>query len=179
MMIINLESDRLFLRPFKINDATRVQELAGNKEVAETTLGIPHPYPIEAAKNWITHHPILIENGTFPLAIILKGEDLLIGTMTIRVEKEHRKGELAYWIGKDYWGNGYATEAAKEVVRFGFDVLKLNRIWAKAMSKNTPSTSLMQKIGMKKEGTLKQDIFKSEAHEDVDIYGIIKSEWFR
>ena len=177
MLTLNLETDRLKLRPFKIDDATRVQELAGNSEVAETTLGIPHPYPIEAAKNWINHQPVLIENGTFPLAIVLKDDGVLIGTMTIRVDKEHRKGELAYWVGKDYWGKGYATEAAKEVVRFGFEVLSLHRIWAKAMSRNPTSTRVMQKVGMRKEGTLKQDIFKSETYEDVDIYGIIKSDY--
>src|SRR5690625_1355047 len=123
-----------------MDDANRVQELAGNKEVAKTTLGIPHPYSIEAAEQWIKQHPNMIKNSTFPFAIVLKSENILIGTMTIRVNNTHKKAELAYWVGREYWGYGYATEAAKEIVRYGFEVLNLNRIWAKAMSKNPASS---------------------------------------
>lgn len=172
-----LQSVRLILRPFSMDDATRVQKLAGNKEVAKTTLGIPHPYPIEAAESWIENHPKMMKNGVFPFAIELKSEKLLIGTITIRINEVHKKGELAYWVGKEYWGNGYGTEAAKEMVRYGFEELKLNRIWAMAMSKNPASTKVMENVGMKKEGVLKQDIIKSGVFEDSDIYGLIKSDY--
>lgn len=172
-----MKTDRLILRPFTIEDATRVQELAGNIDVAKTTLGIPHPYTIEAAEQWIKNHPKVEKTGTFPFAIVLKTEDVLIGTMTIRVNDTHKKAELAYWVGKEYWGNGYATEAAKEIVRYGFENLNLNRIWAKAMSKNPTSIKVMINVGMKKEGVLKQDIVKFGVFEDSDIYGLTKSDY--
>ncbi|MGG1290461.1 GNAT family N-acetyltransferase [Bacillus smithii] len=171
-MILNLETDRLILRPFVMDDAARVQELAGDKKIAKTTLGMPHPYPIEAAENWIKNHPKLMEEGTvYPLAMMIKDKNELIGTMTLRVDKQHHKGELAYWVGKDYRGNGYATEAAKRMVTFGFEVLRLNRIWAMAMSKNPASVKVMKNVGMKYEGTLKQHIYQYGVYEDVDIYG--------
>lgn len=176
-MLITMKTGRLILRPFTIDDATRVQELAGNKDVAKTTLGIPHPYPIEAAEQWIKNHPKMMKNGVFPFAIVLKAEDILIGTMTIRINDTHKKGELAYWVGKEYWGNGYATEAAKEIVRYGFENLNLNRIWAKAMSKNPASSKVMMNVGMKKEGVLKQDTMKLGVFEDSDIYGLTKSDY--
>ncbi|MBJ8031343.1 GNAT family N-acetyltransferase [Bacillus cereus group sp. N21] len=91
---------------------------------------------------------------------MLKDENILIGTMTLRIDKQHNKGELAYWLGKDYWGKGYATESAKRVMDFGFCELNLNRIWAPAMSKNQASTQVMKKIGITYEWTLKQDILK-------------------
>lgn len=176
-MLITLKTDRLILRPFTIDDATRVQELAGNKDVANTTLSIPHPYPIKAAEQWIKNHPQMIKNGIFPFAIVLKYEDVLIGTMTIRINDTHKKGELAYWVGKEYWGNGYATEATKEIVKYGFKNLNLNRIWAKAMSKNPASSKVMINVGMEKEGVLKQDILKSGVFEDSDMYGLTKSDY--
>lgn len=172
-----METNRLILRPFTIDDANRVQELAGNEDVAKTTLGIPHPYPIEVAEKWIKNHSKMMEDGIFPFAIVIKAEDILIGTMTIRINETHKKAELAYWVGKEYWGNGYATEAAKEIVRYGFENLNLNRIWAKAMTKNTASSKVMINVGMKKEGVLKQDIIKSGVFEDSDIYGLTRSDY--
>lgn len=172
-----LETDRLILRPFTMDDVARVQELAGNKDVAKTTLGIPHPYTLEVAKSWIENHPGMVKNGTLPFAIVLRTESVIVGTMTIRVNEAHKKGELAYWVGKEYWGNGYATEAAKEIVRYSFEDLNLNRVWAMAMSKNPASVKVMINVGMKKEGVLKQDVIKFGVFEDSDIYGLIKSDY--
>lgn len=176
-MLLTLETNRLILRSFTIDDAKRVQELTSNKDVAKTTLGIPHPYPIEAAEEWINNHPTMRNNGIFPFAIVLKTQDILIGTITIRVDKTHKKAELAYWIGKEYWGNGYATEAAKEIVKYSFESLYLNRIWGKTMAKNPASSKVMMNVGMRKEGLLKQDIFQSGVFEDIHIYGLTKSDY--
>lgn len=176
-MKLLLETERLYLRPYSIEDAPRAQSLAGDKELAETTF-LPHPYTLEAAEDWIRNHPKLIKNReAFPFAVILKCEDELIGTMTLRVDKLHHKGELAYWIGKDYWNKGYATEAAKKVVDFGFNEQHLNRIWAPVMSKNKASGKVMQKVGLQYEGTLKQDILRWGTYEDVDVFGILKEHY--
>lgn len=175
-MLSILETDRLLLRAYEKEDASQAQVLAGDKDVAETTF-LPHPYTLEMAENWISTHPELIQNGeAFPFAVVLKEEDRLIGTMTLRVDKLHNKGELAYWVGKDYWNLGYATEAAKKVIEFGFEEQNLNRIWAPVMSKNTASGKLMQKVGLKYEGTLKQDIIRWDEYQDVDVYGLLKED---
>ncbi|WP_047980509.1 GNAT family N-acetyltransferase [Ornithinibacillus contaminans] len=158
MLARKLYPERLILRAFTMEDATRVQELAGGKEVAKTTLGIPHPYSIEAATSWIENHPAMMANGIFPFAIVLKGENSLIGTMALRINQAHNKGELAFWVGKEYWGNGFATEAAREIVRYGFEELKLNKLWAMAMSKYPASSKVMEKVGIKREGVLRQGI---------------------
>ncbi|WP_240468666.1 GNAT family N-acetyltransferase [Gracilibacillus sp. YIM 98692] len=127
-MLQEIETEHLVLRPYDLSDAPRAQKLGDDKAIAETTF-IPYPYTIEKVEDWIKKHSSLIENGdAYPLAVILKSEKQLIGTMTIRVDKNHNKGELAYWIGKDYWGKGYATEASKKILEFGFNELNLNRI---------------------------------------------------
>lgn len=94
--------------------------------------------------------------------------------MTLRIDKLHNKGELAYWIGKAYWNKGYATEAARRLVDFGFKKQELNRIWAPVMSKNQASGKVMQKVGLEYEGTLKQDILRWGKYEDVDVFGLLK-----
>ncbi|MBA2174872.1 GNAT family N-acetyltransferase [Halobacillus locisalis] len=176
-MLPFLETERLLLRAYELKDARQAQVLAGDKDLAETTF-LPHPYTLETAGNWISSHPKLIENReAFPFAVILKGEDQLIGTMTLRVDDLHNKGELAYWIGKDYWNNGYATEASKIVIDFGFKKQNLNRIWAPVMTKNKASGKVMQKVGLKYEGTLKQDILRWDEYEDVDVFGLLKEDY--
>ncbi|MBM7601667.1 RimJ/RimL family protein N-acetyltransferase [Virgibacillus halotolerans] len=174
-MLSILQTDRLILRSYKVSDAPTAQKLAGERGLAETTF-LPHPYTLEAAKEWIQGHSKLIEAGSaYPFAVTMESTKELIGTMTIRVDKLHNKGELAYWIGRPYWGKGYATEAAQLIIDFGFNELNLNRIWAPIMSKNKASCKVMEKVGMSYEGTIKQDILRWGQYEDVDIYGLLKA----
>lgn len=79
-MISNLQTEDLILRPLKFSDTPRFPELAGDTAVAETSLDTPHPYPLEAAENWIRNHPKLIDNGN----VFLIDNEELIGTITIR-----------------------------------------------------------------------------------------------
>ncbi|MGJ9458347.1 GNAT family N-acetyltransferase [Oceanobacillus sp. CF4.6] len=176
-MYYTLQSKRLILRPYELKDAPRVQKLANVKELAETTF-LPHPYTLEMAESWIKTHSSIIEDGdAYPFAVILENEKELVGTMTLRVDKSHNKGELAYWVGKEYWGKGYATEAAKEVIDFGFNRLNLNRMWAPIMSKNVASGKVLKNAGLTYEGTLRQEILRWGQYEDTDIYGALKNEY--
>lgn len=176
-MDIKLESRRLIIEPFTWNDAYRITELANNKELA-SILGLPHPYEMKIAQEWILAHPQLISEGTeFPLRIILKESHEIIGTITLRVDKANNKGELGYWIGKTFWGNGFATEAVTQMISFGFIELGLNRIWASAISRNEYSKKVLEKVGLQKEGTLKQHRLLGNTYEDVDVYGLIKAEY--
>ncbi|MCP3033624.1 GNAT family N-acetyltransferase, partial [Halobacillus sp. A1] len=72
---------------------------------------------------------------------------------------------------------GYATEASKIVIDFGFKEQKLNRIWAPVMSKNKASGKVMQKVGLQYEGTLKQDILRWDEYVDVDVFGLLKEDY--
>lgn len=86
-------------------------------------------------------------------------------------------GELGYWIGKNYWGKGFATEAVNRMIQFGFIELGLNRIWASAISRNRSSIKVLEKSGLRKEGTLRKNRLLLNTYEDVDVYGILKTEY--
>lgn len=176
-MLINFGTNRLLLRLFEPSDAGVVQELAGEEEVARTTLSIPHPYPDGAAKAWIERTREASEKGDiYAFALVKKEDTALIGCVSLRVSKHHNHAELAYWVGKPFWGQGFATEAAQEIVKFGFDDLKLNRIFAAAMTNNPGSYKVMIKIGMKHEGTFPQHVMKWGEYQDLVFYGTVKSE---
>ncbi|MGE5412297.1 MAG: GNAT family N-acetyltransferase [Clostridiales bacterium] len=174
-----IELERIILRPFSFADAKEVQSLAGEEAVDRTTLNIPHPYLDGMAEQWIGTHKSDFENCKGAVfAIVLKGSQKLCGAIGLSsIDMHYERAELGYWIGVPYWGQGYCTEAAKEVVRFGFEDLKLNRIYAQYFSANTASGRVMQKIGMQREGCLRQHVKKYDKFMDIVCYAILKDEW--
>jgi len=173
-----LSSNRLYLRAFNKNDDEVVCTLAGAHEVADTTLRIPHPYKIEMAEAWIdSHKELILKNIEYPFAICLKEKDLFIGVVALLPNMEFNNAELGYWIGKPYRNRGYATEAAAEILRYGFMDLNYHRIYAHYFSRNHASGRVLQKIGMKYEGKMHQHILKNYKYEDLDFYGLLKSDY--
>lgn len=175
-----LETERLILRPFRLSDAGDVQRLAGAAEISATTLDIPHPYPRGAAEEWIrSHRPTFEEGLGVHFAITLRETETLVGAIGLLITPRHNRAELGYWIGVPYWNNGYATEAVRAVVAYGFRVLGLHRICANHFPRNPASGRVMQKAGMTLEGTLRQHVKKGTAYEDLVTYGLLRDEFMR
>jgi RimJ/RimL family protein N-acetyltransferase len=175
-----IRTERLVLRPFTPADAPDVQRLAGDRDIAATTATIPHPYPDGAAEAWIATHPEkLRSNEGVTFAVVRREDGALAGCIGLVLQPEHERAELGYWIGKPYWGLGYATEAARAVLRYGFETLGLNRVYANYMGSNPASGRVMQKIGMVREGCKRQHTKKWGALDDLVMYGILHEEWQR
>ncbi len=173
-----LRTPRLLLRPFTLADAADVQRLAGAREIASTTGVIPHPYEDGMAELWIaTHAPALAEGRSITYAITLAETGPLCGAIGLSLAPEHQRAELGYWIGVPYWGRGYCTEAALAVRDLGFGELGLHRIEAVHLARNPASGRVMQKIGMRHEGTLREHVLKWGVFETIECYAILRSEW--
>jgi [ribosomal protein S5]-alanine N-acetyltransferase len=173
-----LTTPRLILRPFALTDAGRVQELAGHRAIADTTLNIPHPYPAGAAEQWIaTHQPQFDEGKLCNFAIVERATGELVGAIGLGISPRDENAELGYWIGQPYWGRGYCTEAAGAVVEYGFRELKLHRIHSRHFQRNPASGRVMQKIGMTREGVQRQHVKKWDRFEDLVTYGLLRDEW--
>ena len=172
-----VETERLILRPFTLNDAPEVQRLANDRDISSNT-NLAYPYEDGMAEQWINSQQGSFERGEIINFAITHGkEGYLIGSIGLVIDKENEKAELGYWIGKPYWNKGYCTEAARAVANYGFMVVGLNRIFAKYFSRNPASGRVMQKIGMKHEGTLRQDSKKNGIFEDHEYYGLLNSDW--
>ncbi|HVE72549.1 MAG TPA: GNAT family protein [Thermoanaerobaculia bacterium] len=169
-----LRTARLTLRPFTLDDAPAVQGLCGAYEVALNTLLIPHPYPDGAAEQWISMHGEHYEQNRVHHFAIDDGQ--LVGAMGL-VMKGDGIAEIGYWIGVPFWGRGYATEAAREVVRYGFEDCGLARIYAGHFSRNPASGKVLAKAGMKHEGTLRHHAHKWGEYLDLVMYGILRDEF--
>lgn len=104
----------------------------------------------------------------------------MVGTAGLReIDQEQGQAEMGFWISMDLWVRGYATEAANALLQFGFETPKLNRIYAHHMLRNPASGRVLQKIGMKQEGVLRERVRKWDVFEDVAILSIIRKEWLR
>lgn len=176
-----LETARLLLRRLKLGDAPVISKLAGRREIADTTISIPHPYSEEQARKWIASH--IGPKGTSKeiiFAIMLKTSGQLIGTVGLReIDPEHSKAEMGCWIAVEEWGKGYAVEASSAVLRFGFEELQLNRIYAHHMVRNPASGHVLEKLGMRKEGLVRQPVRKWGVFEDVVLLAMLRKDWVK
>lgn len=175
ILLPTLETARLKLRPFGIEDAGRVQELAGDYEVAKTTLNIPHPYGDGVAEQWIsTHQQQFADSKGITLCIEMKENNEVVGAIGLEVNKRHKRAEMGYWIGIPYWGRGICTEASTRVIEYGFSDLGCYKILGFHFQSNPASGKVMKKSGMQLEGTFKDYFFKDGAFLTVDVYSIIR-----
>ena len=175
-----LETQRLILRPFELTDARAVQRLAGEYAIADTTLNIPHPYEDGMAEQWIgTHQPQFEAGELANFAVTLREPGELVGAIGLVINRRFDRAELGYWIGVPYWGCGYCTEAGHAVLRYGFTDLNLNRIHAYHLSRNPASGRVMEKLGMTREGRLRQHVKKWDKYEDLVEYGLVRQDWMK
>jgi len=173
-----LQTERLTLRGLLLSDAPVVKKLAGDREIAYNTLLIPHPYEEGFAERWIAERQIEFQkNGALTFGILLDKSNTLCGVIGLVTSRIHSHGELGYWVGVQHWNQGYCSEAAAAVVNYGFEALRLNRIWAAHFSRNRASGRVLQKLGMTHEGCLREHISKWGQYLDVEQYGILRSEW--
>lgn len=173
-----LTTTRLNLRPFALADAPDVQRLAGDRAIAEMTASIPHPYPDGAAEEWIGTHQEAFDKGIgVCFAIVEKQQNALVGSISLMKISAGHQAELGYWIGKPFWSNGYCTEAAREVVCYGFEQRGLVRIHACHIGRNPASGRILQKLGMQQEGCRRRHVRRWDCLEDLEMYGILKEDW--
>jgi len=170
-----LRSNRLTLRGFALADAPRVQTLAGQIEIADTTLAIPHPYEDGLAEAWITGHEAAFSDGRAVAFAITRARDAsLVGAISLVSIEAGHQAELGYWIGVPYWNRGYCTEAAQMVLDYAFGELGLIRVYARHLARNPASGRVLTKLGFLHEGTRRKHVKKWNAFEDVEDYGIVR-----
>ncbi len=145
-----IKTQRLLLRPLKAGDKPVINALAGNWNVAKTTLSIPHPYSIEMAEEWIEFtHTNFLNGAAATYAICDKNAGSLLGAITlIKSESGEATYELGYWVGEPYWNQGYATEAVGAMIKHAFKHLAANKITATHLDSNTASGKVMLKNQM-------------------------------
>lgn len=174
---VQLRTERLLLRAYEEFDVPKIVPSLGAWEVVVNTLRVPYPYTEHDAREYVKaglNQEVQTRFGIFDLQT---GE--LYGGISLMPEEQHQRAEIGYWIAQPYWGKGYATEAARVIVRYGFETLKLNRIYAGVFEGNSSSVHVLEKLGFQYEGTLRKHYFKWGKFLDNISYGMLAEDWSR
>ncbi len=174
-----LETKRLVLRQMTMDDLDFYFKHFSIKEIEEGS-GYPAPKDLGAAREEVQRFIVdLFENGLgYRWGIAKRGEDDLIGTCGYYLwNREARKAVIGYDLEPDYWGQGIMTEALAEIIRFGFKDMNLNRVQVSTAPWNERSMRLIQRLGFKREGILRDNfIFKGRFQDDV-MFSLLRREW--
>jgi ribosomal-protein-alanine N-acetyltransferase len=162
------------LRRFIASDAERVELLAGEREVAETTAFIPHPYPRGGATGWIATHGPAAAAGVEYTYAITDHSGLIVGAIGLRPLRGERE-TIGYWVGKPYWGRGYASAGAQAVIVLAFELLDLDAVTASHLARNAASGRVMEKCGMRLVRRERRD--HRGRLEDFCVLSITREEW--
>jgi RimJ/RimL family protein N-acetyltransferase len=171
----SLQTERLRLRPFVADDADTLVQLADTPEIAATTLSIPHPYSMIAAKNWIVGLPHLYRTGSaIHYAICLLESKQMIGAIALReIDRKNGNAELEFWLGQAWRKQGYASEALQQALDFAFRRLKLHRIYAFHFTEDLVSAKFLKKHGFALEGVLREAVRKTTNYQDLSLSGLL------
>lgn len=176
--IPEISTTRLKLRPFLPSDAKEIQRQAGNPKIAEMTGTVPHPYLDGMAESWMGLHAGWFQDKKqVTWAIEVQATQKLVGCISFGLNQEHQRAEMGYWMGEEFWGNGYCTEAAIAGIEYVFEKCEMNKITSRYKSINPASGRIMIKAGMKQEGVLRDDFHREGKFLDIVVYGLLKREW--
>jgi len=176
--IPQIKTARLELRAFVVEDAQRVQALAGDPKVSALTSNIPHPYRDGMAETWIAQHDEWAAAGrSYVWAICRQGE--LAGAISLTDVAPAHQAELGFWLGRCAWGKGFMTEAAQAVVAHAFRNLGQARLYSSHFASNVGSGRVLEKVGFRKEGVQRKHLFKDGEFHDRALYGLLDEEWVK
>lgn len=177
---MKLDTERLVLRPLKESDEADLYPIFNDPEVTHNLL-ISYPYPRQRMLPWIRERiEAYRHRERYVFAMELKESRKVIGVCgLVAVTWEHMNAELIYWLGKSHWNKGYVTEAARRMIRFGFEDLGLERISVGCFARNTASSRVIEKLEFQPEGRVRHEFLKDGEYLDAIHYGMIREEYLK
>lgn len=174
----SLSTQRLLLSQLEAADIPLIVSYANNRKVTQYTKNIPFPYAEKDAVFWLNlANNGIAEGSKYIWAIRNPATKAFMGGVGLHVSATHQHAELGYWIAEPFWGHGYVSEAVGAVIKFAFETVGLARVCAHHISANEGSGRVMEKNGMKFEGTLRQHMCKAGQLHDIKCYGILREEF--
>lgn len=173
-----LTTSNLRLRQIRLSDISSLLSYCNNKKISDQIINIPYPYREEDAVYRINFVLQGFKNKErYVFAISLKDREELIGEIGLHIDKGNNCAQVGYWIAEPFWGKGIATEALAAILKFGFETLQLNKIYATHYPENAPSGKVMLKNKMVKEAEMRAHYKIDGVYKDVIQYRLTKKEY--
>lgn len=170
-----LQTQRLVLRPFTLDDASAVTAILRDAEVSRWMSATPWPYPDGAAEEYIrTQCSEAAEQQTLNRAIVCDGA--YIGCVGLKRAPEHQRAYLGYYIGQRWWGRGFATEAVERIVQFAFEELACVRLDSSCCKNNIGSANVLRKVGFRYEGSRRCRFLRHDVWHDESLFGLLAAD---
>ncbi len=164
------------LEPISLAHADAVQALASDPLIAATS-NVPHPYPVDGATTWIRHTLAQRELG-YEVNFAVLDSDLLVGVCgVLNIGGTPKRGELGYWIGVPFWHRGYASVAARELVRTVFEQHGLDELYSSCLVRNPASFRVLEKTGFRHVGYGTHPNSKWGPEDRFAMFELTKQEW--
>lgn len=177
-LLPELHTGRLLLRRMERSDFADMFDYAGREDTSRYLVWTPHPSP-EYTRSYLTMIGRYYRKGQFfDWAIVERSSGRMIGTCGFtKLDLQNRVGEIGYVLNPTRHGKGYATEAVKRILEYGFGELQLNRVEGRYMVENIPSRRVMERCGFTYEGVLRQSMLIKGQYRDIGICSIMKEEF--
>lgn len=175
-----LHTRRLTLRPFTMGDLDPVWAYQRLPEVAEHMLWEPRDLAQVrvAVERMVREDRLAREGDCLSLAVAGRDSGVLVGQVElVWLSERHRQGEIGYVLDPRHQGAGLATEAVREVLRLGFEGLRLHRVVGRCSAANSASAALLERVGMRREAHFRQNALVKNAWRDEYVYALLRSEW--
>lgn len=178
MQMLPIHTNNYTLRSISHEDAVNLFEIMGDAETMKYITSHPVQSIEEMEEKINTHLENFQLEKEIPWVIIDNKNERVIGMFRFhKVNMWHRKAEMGVAIHRDYQRKGLMTELMPEILRYGFEILELNRIVGDIFADNTGSRKILEKFGFKKEGVLRQTDFDGENFHDTVVYSMLRSEY--
>ena len=176
--LIQLHTERLFIRPLEHTDAQALFAVFSDPKVMRHWSGAAWNSLDQASQKIAQYDKALRENESIGLAIATVDTNTVIGTCSLfHLDEQCRRAEIGYGLASASWGKGYMHEALITLIKFGFEVLDLNRIEADIDPRNLASIRSVERLGFVKEGHLRERWIVEGEISDSNIYGLLRRDW--
>ncbi|MHB8380702.1 MAG: GNAT family N-acetyltransferase [Acidimicrobiales bacterium] len=173
-----LHTARLQLRPFNDSDANALFALQSNAHVLRYWDAPPWSERLRAEQFIATCRQIAEAGTGIRLAVDRISDGAFIGWYGLtRWNPDFASASMGYCFDDAVWGHGYATEAGRALLQWGFDTLEANRVQAETDTRNAASARVLEKLGFVREGTLREDCIVDGVVSDSWVYGLLRREW--
>jgi RimJ/RimL family protein N-acetyltransferase len=179
-MKISAENSGVYLATLEIEDAQAISKNINDPDVITgiNNPAIHYPYTIDDAIQFIRFSELRYGGGEeIHMGIHLSGNGLIGLCAVFGIDKNNRKAEIGYWLGKRHWGKGYAKGALRLLLGFCFGELNLNRVYAKVLVRNERSKGLLGSLGFSNEGIEKDAIFRDGEFLDEVRFSLLKKDY--